>query len=208
MRGFRIELGEIEAALSRHPTVQEVIVTVREQAEAGMAGHDKRLVAYVVPSAPGGVTPTELRQFLHEKLPDYMIPAFFVLLKAMPLTASGKLDRQSLPAPDPEASAPSRPFVEPSTPTEKTLASVWAKALRLQRVSIHDDFFELGGDSLLATQVASRIREALNLELSLERLFKVTTIAGLAEHLDTLLWAGKSPTAALTSEAGREEGEL
>ncbi|MDY7229485.1 non-ribosomal peptide synthetase/type I polyketide synthase [Hyalangium rubrum] len=208
VRGFRIELGEIESALSRHPSVQEVIVTLREESHGGQAGHDKRLVAYVVPSTPGGVSPTELRQFLLEKLPDYMIPAFFVLLKAMPLTASGKLDRQSLPAPEPEASASLRPFVAPSTPTEQTLADVWTKALRLQRVSIHDDFFELGGDSLLATQVASRIRDAFRVDLALERLFKATTIAGLAEHVDTLLWAAKTSTVEPAADASREEGEL
>lgn len=207
VRGFRIELGEIESALSQHPDVQEVVVTVREEPGA-LAGHDKRLAAYVVPSTPGSVTPTALRQFLLEKLPDYMIPAFFVLLEAMPLTASGKLDRQALPAPDPAASAPTRPFVAPRTPTEQTLAELWMKALRLQRVGIHDDFFELGGDSLLATQVASRIREALRVELPLERLFKETTIAGLAEHLDTVLWAARVPTDAPGNGAIREEGEL
>ncbi|MCY1031324.1 amino acid adenylation domain-containing protein [Corallococcus sp. BB11-1] len=208
VRGFRIELGEIEAALSRHPAVQEVIVTVREEQDADAAGHDKRLVAYVVPTAPDAVTPTALRQFLQEKLPDYMLPAFFVLLTAMPLTASGKLDRRSLPAPDPATSAPTRPFVAPRSPTEQALSEVWMKALRLQRVGVHDDFFELGGDSLLATQVASRIRESLRLDLSLERMFQAPTIAGLAEYLDTLTWASKAPPSASAPEAGREEGEL
>ncbi|QDE69384.1 non-ribosomal peptide synthetase [Myxococcus xanthus] len=207
VRGFRIELGEIESALSAHEHVQEVVVTVREEPGA-LAGHDKRLVAYVVPSAQGSVTPAALRQFLLEKLPDYMVPAFFVLLEAMPLTASGKLDRKALPAPDPEASAPTRPFVAPRTPTEQTLADVWMKALRLPRVGIHDDFFELGGDSLLATQVASRLRDALKVELPLERLFKQTTIAGLAEHVDTVLWASRAAEDTSVNGASREEGEL
>ncbi|MCY1045881.1 amino acid adenylation domain-containing protein [Corallococcus sp. bb12-1] len=208
VRGFRIELGEIEAALSRHACVQEVIVTVREEQDADAAGHDKRLVAYVVPTAPDAVTPTALRQSLQEKLPDYMIPAFFVLLTAMPLTASGKLDRRSLPAPDPATSAPTKPFVAPRSATEQAVSEVWMKALRLQRVGVHDDFFELGGDSLLATQVASRIRESLRLDLSLERMFQAPTIAGLAEYLDTLTWAAKAPPPESADEAGREEGEL
>ena len=207
VRGFRIELGEIESALSAHEQVQEVVVTVREEPGA-LAGHDKRLVAYVVPSSRGAVTPADLRQFLLERLPDYMAPAFFVLLDALPLTASGKLDRKALPAPDPESSAPTRPFVAPRTATEQALADVWMKALRLQRVSVHDDFFELGGDSLLATQVASRLRDALKVELPLDRLFKQTTIAGLAEHVDTLLWASKAAEDANVNGASREEGEL
>ncbi|WP_043711590.1 hybrid non-ribosomal peptide synthetase/type I polyketide synthase [Corallococcus macrosporus] len=207
VRGFRIELGEIESALSAHEHVQEVVVTVREEPGA-LAGHDKRLVAYVVPSANASVTPAALRQFLLEKLPDYMVPAFFVRLEAMPLTANGKLDRKALPAPDPEASAPTRPFVAPRTPTEQTLAEVWMKALRLPRVGIHDDFFELGGDSLLATQVASRLRDALKVELPLERLFKQTTIAGLAEHVDTVLWASRTAEDTSVNGASREEGEL
>ncbi len=207
VRGFRIELGEIESALSAHEHVQEVVVTVVEEPGA-LAGHDKRLVAYVVPSSRGEVTPATLRQFLLEKLPDYMVPAFFVLLDAMPLTASGKLDRRALPAPDPESSTPTRPFVAPRTSTEQMLADAWMKALRLQRVSVHDDFFELGGDSLLATQVASRLRESLKVELPLERLFKQTTIAGLAEHVDTLLWASRATEESNVSGASREEGEL
>ncbi|MFP2903719.1 MupA/Atu3671 family FMN-dependent luciferase-like monooxygenase [Pyxidicoccus sp. 3LFB2] len=208
VRGFRIELGEIESALSRHPGVREGVVIVREEANEALAGHDKRLVAYVVPTTAGSVTPDGLRRFLQEKLPDYMIPAFFVLLEAMPLTPSGKLDRRALPAPAPVASARSRPYVAPSTPTEQTLAELWMKTLRLQRVGIHDDFFVLGGDSLMATQVASRIREALQVELPLERLFKETTISGLAEHLDTLLWAAKPSAPAFADAARREEGEL
>ncbi|MBZ4418506.1 non-ribosomal peptide synthetase/type I polyketide synthase [Myxococcus sp. RHSTA-1-4] len=204
VRGFRIELGEIESALSRHPALREVVVTVRQEPVDGGGGTDKRLVAYAVPVTPGSVTPAGLRQFLLETLPGYMVPAFFVLLDALPLTPSGKLDRQALPAPDPAASATLRPFVAPRTPTEQTLAEAWMKALRVPRVGIHDDFFELGGDSLLATQVASRLRDTLQVEVPLERLFKATTIAGLAEHVDTLLWAAR-PQA---GDAAREEGEL
>ncbi|QSQ17526.1 non-ribosomal peptide synthetase/type I polyketide synthase [Myxococcus landrumensis] len=204
VRGFRVELGEIESALNRHPALREVVVTIHQEPLNGSGGSDKRLVAYAVPTAPEAVTPADLRRFLLERLPDYMVPAFFVLLGELPLTPGGKLDRQALPAPDPTANATSRPFVAPRTPTESTLAEAWMKALRVSRVGIHDDFFELGGDSLLATQVASRLREALQVEVSLERLFKAATLAELAEHVDTLLWAAGPRT----TDATREEGEL
>ncbi|AGC43406.1 non-ribosomal peptide synthetase [Myxococcus stipitatus DSM 14675] len=204
VRGFRVELGEIESALSRHPALREVVVTIHQEPQDGGGGSDKRLVAYAVPTAADAVTPADLRRFLLERLPDYMVPAFFVLLGELPLTPGGKLDRQALPAPDPTANATSRPFIAPRTPTESALAEAWMKALRVPRVGIHDDFFELGGDSLLATQVASRLREALQVEVSLERLFKAATLAELAEHVDTLLWASGPRTA----DATREEGEL
>ncbi|WP_342379999.1 amino acid adenylation domain-containing protein [Myxococcus stipitatus] len=204
VRGFRVELGEIESALSRHPALREVVVTIHQEPRDGSGGSDKRLVAYAVPTAPEAVTPADLRRFLLERLPDYMVPAFFVLLGELPLTPGGKLDRQALPAPDPTANATSRPFIAPRTPTESALAEAWMKALRVPRVGIHDDFFELGGDSLLATQVASRLREALQVEVSLERLFKAATLAELAEHVDTLRWAAGPRT----TDATREEGEL
>ncbi|WP_338868504.1 non-ribosomal peptide synthetase/type I polyketide synthase [Myxococcus stipitatus] len=204
VRGFRVELGEIESALSRHPALREVVVTIHQEPLDGSGGSDKRLVAYAVPTEPQAVTPADLRRFLLERLPDYMVPAFFVLLDALPMTPGGKLDRQALPAPDPAANATSRPFVAPRTPTESALAEAWMKALRVPRVGIHDDFFELGGDSLLATQVASRLREALQVEVSLERLFKAATLAELAEHVDTLRWAAGPRT----TDATREEGEL
>ncbi|WP_205522695.1 non-ribosomal peptide synthetase/type I polyketide synthase [Myxococcus eversor] len=204
VRGFRVELGEIESALSRHPALRAVAVTVHHEPVEGSGGSDKRLVAYVVPTASASVTPTDLRRFLLETLPDYMVPAFFVLMDALPISPGGKVDRHALPAPDPAANATLRPFVAPRTPTESTLAEMWMKALRIPRVGIHDDFFELGGDSLLATQVASRLRETLQVEVSLERLLKAATLADLAEHLDTLLWA----TGPRTGDTAHEEGEL
>ncbi|MFY2561290.1 amino acid adenylation domain-containing protein [Corallococcus terminator] len=204
VRGFRVELGEVESALSRHPALRAVAVTVHHEPVEGSGGSDKRLVAYAVPTASASVTPAELRRFLLETLPDYMVPAFFVLMDALPIAPGGKVDRHALPAPDPTANATLRPFVAPRTPTESTLAEMWMKALRVPRVGIHDDFFDLGGDSLLATQVASRLRETLQVEVSLERLLKAATLADLAEHLDTLLWA----TGPQAADTAREEGEL
>ncbi|MGH9363210.1 MAG: non-ribosomal peptide synthetase, partial [Thermoanaerobaculia bacterium] len=193
LRGFRIELGEIEAALTAHPAVREAAVLARED-EPG----DKRLVAYVVPvgvpvgeelassRAEASSAPTldisELRSFLAERLPDYMVPAAFVELPALPLTPNGKLDRKALPAP---ATAPVERAAGPLTPAEELVTGIWADVLRLSAVGPDDDFFALGGHSLLATQVASRVREVFGLELPLRKLFELPTVAALAAHLET-----------------------
>ncbi|HXO43037.1 MAG TPA: amino acid adenylation domain-containing protein, partial [Thermoanaerobaculia bacterium] len=149
VRGYRIELGEIEAALALHPAVREVVVEVREQ-----EGH-RRLVAYLVPrddSAPPA--PAELRAFLGERLPEYMLPAAWVALPRLPLTANGKLDRKALPAPD-AAPGGANEYLPPRTPVERELAAIWAAVLRVERVGVDENFFELGGDSILTLQVVS-----------------------------------------------------
>jgi amino acid adenylation domain-containing protein/non-ribosomal peptide synthase protein (TIGR01720 family) len=184
IRGFRIELGEISAVLSQHPAVQEVVVVARED---GLG--DKRLVAYIVPSVPNTQHLTltgDLRSLLKEKLPEYMIPSAFVVLKALPLTSNGKIDRHALPAPD-EAALIEKTFVAPRTPVEEVIAAMWAQLLGVQRLSIDDNFFDLGGHSLLATQVISRLRTAFGVEIPLRQLFESATLAALAAQIETAM---------------------
>jgi amino acid adenylation domain-containing protein len=176
IRSFRIEVGEIEAELSQHPAVQQAVIVDREDRPG-----NKRLVAYFVPKQKQVPTPDELRRFLKEKLPDFMLPSAFVHLDVLPLTANGKVNRQALPVPDPSHMGNEVTFVPPRNLTEETVASIWGDLLGLERVGIHDDFFDLGGHSLLATQVISRLRQALSVELPLRCLFESSTIAELAE---------------------------
>jgi amino acid adenylation domain-containing protein len=178
VRGFRIEPGEIEAVLGRHPGVRESVVLARED-EPG----DRRLVAYVVPKTGEIPIVGGLRRFLAEKLPDYMIPSSFVVLDALPLTPSGKVDRRALPAPDGVRPELEETFAAPLTPIEQALAEIWCSLLKLERVGVHDNFFELGGHSLLATQVISRIRNLFQVEIPLRALFEAPTVAGIALDL-------------------------
>jgi amino acid adenylation domain-containing protein len=180
IRGFRIELGEIETALRQHPALKEVVVLARED----MPGRDKQLVAYIVPeeeaSAP---SVSELRAFLKQGLPDYMLPSAFVTLEALPLTPNGKVDRRALPAPEQVRPALDETFVAPRTHVEEELARVWGDVLRLEGIGVHDDFFELGGQSLLATQALSRLNKIFDTELSLVSFFEHPTIARLAQEI-------------------------
>ncbi|MBD2293370.1 amino acid adenylation domain-containing protein [Anabaena sphaerica FACHB-251] len=176
IRGFRIELGEIEALLSQHPEVKETVVVVREDNPG-----DKRLVAYIV--ANGILQTSEIRNFLKDKLPDYMIPSAFVQLDTLPLTPNGKIDRRALPAPDKSNLELKNFFVAPRTAVEEILAGIWKKILHVEQVGIHDNFFELGGHSLLATQVISRIRETFRIELPLRYLFESPTVEKLAQKI-------------------------
>jgi amino acid adenylation domain-containing protein len=175
LRGFRIELGEIEAAILRHPHIEEAAVLVRE--EGG-----KRLVGYVV-TAPGEEQAAgELRSFLQQSLPDYMVPSVFLRLEALPQTPNGKVDRRALPVP--ETLPAGREIIAPRTLREELLAGIWADVLGVERVGVEESFFELGGHSLLATQVVSRLRESLGLSLPLRALFEAPTVAELAHRLD------------------------
>ncbi|RKH39215.1 non-ribosomal peptide synthetase, partial [Corallococcus llansteffanensis] len=177
VRGFRVEPGEVAAVLREHSTVREALVVAREDVPG-----DKHLVAYVVASSEP-VSAEALRAFLLERLPAYMVPSSFVTLEAIPLTANGKLDRQALPAPE----GPSRATasVAPRTPTEERLAALWAGLLRVEAVSVEEDFFALGGHSLLATQVVSRVRQAFAVELPVRALFEAPTVAALAARIDS-----------------------
>jgi amino acid adenylation domain-containing protein len=171
VRGLRIELGEIEAAVTRYPGVREVTVLVREDVPG-----DKRIVAYLTADSPAP-TPAELRRFVKEKLPEYMVPSAFVVLEALPMTPNGKVDRAALPAPEP---ANPDLHVAPRTLTEKRVAEIFAEVLHTERVGIHDHFFERGGHSLLATQAASRIGRAFGVEVPVRSLFEHPTVAEIA----------------------------
>jgi acyl-coenzyme A synthetase/AMP-(fatty) acid ligase/acyl carrier protein len=205
IRGFRIELGEIETVLGQHPTVRQCVVAVLEDTtgDTSASGRGQRLVAYVVPRDRPGATVSELLSYLRRKLPEYMVPSGFVFLEALPLTPNGKVDRATLPAPDQHRPELEKAFVAPRTPAEGKLAEIWAEVLGLERVGIHDSFFDLGGHSLLATQAMSRIREAFHMDLALRRIFERPTIAGLAAFVEQILSAlGKTeaPGAGLAEE--------
>ena len=181
IRGFRIELGEIETVLARHVAVQDCVVIARED----VAG-DKRLVGYVVPAAGRKVNAAELRNWVKERLPEYMVPVAWVEMPSLPLTPNGKVDRKNLPAPEYQRAELAGEYQEARTPAEEVMAGIWAEVLKLDRVGIHDQFFELGGHSLLATQVVSRIRHAFQVELPLRALFEAPTVAELAERVEAL----------------------
>ena len=172
IRGFRVELGEIESALNCHPAIRESVVIAHEG-----SGGDKRLVAYVVP-ATGAPTVTELRVYLAKKVPDYMIPAVFVVLEKLPLTTNGKIDRRSLPAPDGTRPSLKSTYVAPRDEREKELAEIWGQVLELERVGVEDNFFELGGDSIRSITILSRAQQK-GMHFSLEDIFQHPTIAAL-----------------------------
>ena len=179
IRGFRIELGEIESVLGQHPGVRQATVLARED-EAG----DKRLVAYVVPASEAPPTIRELRRYLGQKLPEYMIPSLFVSLNTLPLTPNGKVDRHALPAPEHTRPELEETYAAPRTPVEQSLAEIWANVLGLEQVGVSDNFFELGGHSLMAVQLFARIRKWAGIDLPLAILFRSPTIKALAEVLD------------------------
>jgi amino acid adenylation domain-containing protein len=183
IRGFRIELGEIEALLNQHPDVRQAVVIAREDIPG-----DKRLVAYIVLnqkpeviSAAGFAYATTLKRFLEEKLPNYMIPAAFVMLDSLPLTPNGKVDRQNLPAPDRSRPKIEATFVAPRNPIEEKLAVIWTELLGLEQIGVNDNFFHLGGHSLIVTQMLSRVREVFRVELSFHQIFANPTIGNLAQ---------------------------
>ncbi|WP_179198327.1 non-ribosomal peptide synthetase [Nostoc sp. T09] len=179
IRGFRIELGEIETVLKQHPQVQETVVITREDVPG-----NKRLVAYLVPQSKSATTINELRNWLKDKLPDFMLPSAIVLLKELPLSPNGKVDRKALPAPEEVRADLIGEFVPPRTPVEKKLTQIWAEVLKVDKVGIYDKFFELGGHSLLTTQLLAKVKEAFNLDISLRSLLEKPTVAGLAENID------------------------
>jgi amino acid adenylation domain-containing protein len=201
IRGFRIEVAEIELALRGLTKIKEAAVVAHEDQRG-----EKQLVAYVVPEPEQAPAISELRAFLKDKLPDYMVPSAFVVLETLPLTPNGKLDRLALPAPSLSRPELDTHFVAPRTPAEEQLVGIWEEVLGLERVGIHDDFFELGGHSLLATRVVSRVRGALRAELPLRYLFETPTVAGLAERIEAV--QGYAPSAATLSSYGLDQGRL
>ncbi|MEG4207099.1 amino acid adenylation domain-containing protein [Microcoleus sp. Pol7_A1] len=181
IRGFRIELGEIEAVLSQHPDVQESIVINRQDASG-----NQRLVAYIVSNLrPERTAVGSLRDFLKQKLPDYMMPSSFVFLNHLPLTPNGKVDRKALPAPNADAINPEleTTYVAPQTEIEQAIATVWQQVLHLEKVGVDDSFFDLGGHSLLMAQAHSQLREVVDRDVSIMEMFKYPTISSLAKYL-------------------------
>jgi amino acid adenylation domain-containing protein len=178
IRGYRVELGEIESELSQHPGVKEVVVTVWDRAGAG-----KRLVAYLVVEKDKEVSTSELRSYLSERVPAYMLPSSYVMLEEMPLTGNGKVDRGKLPEPEPLRPELEQKYEAPETATHQVIAGIWEEVLGIERVGIKDNFFELGGHSLLAAQVVSRVRDAFQVEIALRSLFESPTVEGLIEKM-------------------------
>ena len=177
--GNRIELGEIETSLARHPDVKQCVVIASEESQG-----DRRLAAYIIPETGKTVRTSDLRQFLAETLPTYMLPSFFVPLSAFPMTANGKLDRKALPSPDRTVEAVDGAPVEPHTPTEQAIAKVWRERLKLERVGTLSNFFDLGGYSLLAGQVVGDINRTLKAHLNIRAIFENPTIKQLATLID------------------------
>jgi acyl-CoA synthetase (AMP-forming)/AMP-acid ligase II/acyl carrier protein len=203
IRGFRIELTEIENVLSQQPGFKDVCVVAREDEP----GAGKILVAYMV-LKPGFVPVLpELRARLRSRMPDFMVPRAFVTVDGLPLTPNGKVDKRALPKPMADHFV-RQDYIAPRNPIESTLAQAWCDVLGVSQVGIHDDFFELGGHSLLVTKVASRLKEALGLELPLRTLFEIPTIAGLADIIGTLLPSATGSADASGDEEDFEEGSL
>ncbi len=182
LRGYRIELAEIEAVLNRHPFVRESIAAVREFDPEG-----KQLLAYVVLHSETLPTPTELRAFIANYLPDYMIPSAFIRVVSLPLKESGKIHRQALPAPTVENTLAEGVRIAPRTPLEKRLAEIVTSLLGIDEVGVEDNFFMLGGHSLFGTQVIARVSDAFGIEISLRYIFESPTIAGLAAEVERKL---------------------
>ncbi|WP_200215677.1 non-ribosomal peptide synthetase [Micromonospora coerulea] len=198
LRGFRIELGEIEAALSRHEHVRACVVTLREDTPG-----DKRLVGYLT-GDPERISLGTLRDDLKRQLPDYMVPSALVVLEALPLTANGKLDRGALPAPDTGPDRRESALVEPRTAAEQTLRQIWAEVLGLPvgKIGVHDDFFELGGNSLKAIFIVTRARSEFDAPLPLAAFLETPTIAGI-----TRLLVGEAGGTGATSVVTMSGGE-
>ncbi|MDT7807858.1 MAG: hypothetical protein QOJ70_1671, partial [Acidobacteriota bacterium] len=204
LRGFRIELGEVEGVLAAHAAVREAVVMARDDGPRG----EKALVAYVRADDGARLSVAELRKHLSERLPEYMVPAAYVMLDAMPLNANGKVDRRALPAPDWARGGRENAERGVRTPVEELLRGIWAEVLGIEASGIgtEDDFFELGGHSLIATLVISRIREIFKVELSLRVVFQWPTLRELAEQVEAAMHAGESVQALPMERVSREGG--
>jgi aryl carrier-like protein len=178
LQGHRIELGEIESILRQHAAVRECVVHVWQ---AGL--DDKRLVAYIVPVSASPELPIHLRRFLESKLPSFMVPAAFVSLEQMPLTPNGKVDRHALPKPNELPPNADAAYIPPQTQIEEIIAGIWRQILRVEKVGVHDNFFDLGGNSLLLMETHAKLCLTLKADLSVVRFFEHPTVAALTEFL-------------------------
>jgi acyl carrier protein len=176
LHGYRIELGEIESVLAQHENVRHTVVVVREG----------QLVGYVVPRSASETLTDELRGLLRQSLPEYMVPTTFVFVDGLPLTRHGKVDRNALPAPDTAGRERSKTYVTPRNEVEQIVAGIWEKVLQVERVGRDDNFFDLGGHSLLMVKVHAELRAAFNHDLSIVELFKHPTVASLAQYFANL----------------------
>jgi thioesterase domain-containing protein len=204
IHGFRIELGDIESAILAHPWIQDVIVVAREDRPG-----DKRLVAYGIPSSEGApyqaTLSEELRAFLRNKLPAYMVPSALVTLDALPINANGKVDRRQLPAPDQTRNRASREYAKPKNPLQYQLVQIWEELFDTRPIGIRDNFFELGGHSLLSVRMMDRIEQILGKKLPLATLFAGATIEHLSEALLKLeLATNRSPLVAVQPKGSKQ----
>jgi len=200
VRGFRIEPGEIEAGIAQHPAVREVVVIAREDAPG-----DKRLVAYLVAEHAPADLVDQLRALIRAALPEYMVPADFLRVDALPRTANGKLDRKALPAPSGGAAAPRAGAVAPRTPTEEMVMGLFRGVVGRTDFGVFDSFFDLGGHSLMAARLMSQLRAAAGVDLPLRSLFERPTVAALAEAVDALSWSARGRTSGVGGAREREE---
>ena len=199
IRGFRVELGEIEMVLNQHPQIRESVVAIQEYTSGS-----KRLIGYVVAAKDEEPNMDEIRKFLRKKLPDYMIPLIFVPMDSFPLTSTGKIDRRALPIPDQLDTKAE--YAAPKTSTQKKMANIWAEVLGLEKIGINSNFFDLGGHSLMAVRIISRLRAVFQIDLPLHMLFESPSVAELSDLVDTIQWiSGKQLDKA---QEKREEGEL
>jgi amino acid adenylation domain-containing protein len=197
IRGMRMELGEVEAALCQHPAVREAVILAQE-----ITAGNKSLVAYVVSKQDPLPTGYELRNYLRERLPEYMVPAAFVILTELPLLSNGKLNRKALPNPEELFAEPEAAYVAPENDLEQAIAGIWQEVFNVERVSIHSNFFDLGGNSLLLAKVHTKLRAALQRDIKIIELFKHTTIHSLAKYL------GETESAPELLDRGREQAAL
>jgi amino acid adenylation domain-containing protein len=194
IRGHTIDFAEVEAALLQIGTLKEVVVVIREDRPG-----DQRLVAYLVPDDKLALSVSMMRQLLAETVPDYMIPSIFILLEALPLSPNNKLDRRALPAPNGTRPNLQEAFVAARTSEEELLVDIWTAVLNVEQVGVHDNFFDLGGHSLLVAQVINQVRDLFQVELPLKVFFNKPTIAGVAEQIETIRWITESLKAPLNS---------
>ena len=199
VRGYRIELGEIESALADHPSVAEAVVMVYER-DPG----DTRLAAYCVSAASGLADASALRAHLGQRLPAYMVPQHFISLDSIPLTPNKKADRKALPLPDVDQDA-GRQYREPAPGVERELALIWSEVLNVDQVGADEDFFDLGGHSILATRVVAQVSERMGVELPLRRIFATPGLAALAEYIDALGVLGQGVSLDRGESKNREE---
>jgi len=198
IRGFRIELGEVESVLLEHPSLSEVVVVAREDVPG-----DKRLVAYVVGAQADA---SELRTYLTQRVPEYMIPAAFVVLEQLPLSAHGKVDRRRLPVP--QIHLDTTTYVAPRNHVEAVLTQIWSEVLKVPQVGIHDDFFSLGGDSLLAMRMIASMRKMLGIDTPIRLLFESRTVAALAARSEEIKRSQRVEQPPLTARRRRSKSQV